>query len=163
MRIFRLFPLLKFVFFKPSQIRLPHTFSPGTEWINFHNLDASFLAEKKKKRLQKNFMRTFDSSKSCLLLFSCVCNKGTVRYNGDCVLRSSCPCFHHNKPYEIGSTIKQKCNKWWEQWAPPVWGNHFRPNFGLVKTETTSVRIRTWVEWSRTSLIFRMFFYFYFF
>ena len=109
--------LLKFVYLKPSHL--------GLNGSTFIILMLFSWQKKKKKRLQKNFMRTFDSSKSCLLLFSCVCNKGTVRYNGDCVLRSSCPCFHHNKPYEIGSTIKQKCNKWWEQWSPSCLGEPF--------------------------------------
>ena len=59
MRIFQLFPLLEFVFFKPSQIRLPQTFSPGTEWINFHNLDAFFMAKKKKKK--KKDYKIFDA------------------------------------------------------------------------------------------------------
>ena len=71
--------------------------------------------------------------------------RDTVRWT----LEKTFEMYSSNTP-SVPVSVHLSYGVFWRSWG----GNHFRPNFGLVKTKTTLVRTRTWEEWSRTSLIF---------
>ena len=42
----------------------------------------------------------------------CVCPPGLVQYNGGCVKKTECPCYHSNREYKEGKNITKGCNTW---------------------------------------------------
>ncbi|XP_031420651.2 von Willebrand factor, partial [Clupea harengus] len=40
----------------------------------------------------------------------CVCPPGKVRHRKDCISPDQCPCFHNNRAYALGESVKMDCN-----------------------------------------------------
>ncbi|KAL2092953.1 hypothetical protein ACEWY4_010265 [Coilia grayii] len=40
----------------------------------------------------------------------CVCPPGMVRHRRECIPPQQCPCFHNNRPYAPGESVKKDCN-----------------------------------------------------
>lgn len=43
----------------------------------------------------------------------CVCPAGKVEYNGTCISRDTCPCFHDGTEYGERTKIQKGCNTWY--------------------------------------------------
>lgn len=43
----------------------------------------------------------------------CECPQGLYLYQGLCLKRDDCPCFHRRRTYQSGDRIQQRCNTWY--------------------------------------------------